>query len=526
MRKLKGWFVYSRRDSAGWILRYLDESTRTWRDHRVPKEFTAKRQAEAYAAAWLAELKRLGERPEVPVVPKADKGPTIRDLRDKWIEMRKGDPKLAASTRAGDKANMDHHIIPALGKLVFADMTTARLRQFVRDLTAKRSASTVRNVVGTLSTFVQDCRAEEWITLPGNPVRDPAVTKLLPTKELKEPLPIPKVAVERLITSEKVPVQRRIRYAHGALTGMRIGEMAAVLWQDFEGLDGDKATMDVTKSIREGVASDTKTHAKGHRKLPVHSQLARRLRWWHAEGWEQFMGRRPEPCDPVFPDLASVKQPHAARFIQDDLRAVGCADSVGGEKLKFHGLRKSFRTWLENAGVSESIADAMIGHVGTSVARKHYIGRDVEVWREAIETIRLDLAHGEVLPMRLRAVVGGDTMAMDTGQGNPDHVAGGDVKGRDVGSFPVKNGAGHGTRTSEVSSLFGAPASTGGASIGNRSVGSTATGARGDGHGSPCADCDVPSGAVMVPRDVLLRVLALLDEGDVEAARTLLAGLL
>ena len=458
-------FVYRRKDSAGWICRFKDDAGK-WRDHRCPPEARTKRDAQIYSRTWLAEMDRLGQRPEAPVTPKPDRGPTLRDLRDKWIALRDADPKLAASTRTADKANLDHHILPELGDLPICDLSVARVRQFVRDFrdaprvaTGKpRSGSTVRNVVGTLSTFVQDCRAEEWVSLPGNPVRDPAVSKLLPEKEQTEPLPLNKQQAERLITGSNIPPQRRIRYATACFTGMRIGEMTPLLWQDLEGLDGDDGFVVINKSQRDGVLGKTKTRTS-NRKVPIHSQLAPRLRAWKARGWAEFVGRHPQPGDPVFPDLAGVKQPHAARYLRKDLVGVGCADNVGGELLDFHGCRKAFRTWLDENGVNETLADRIIGHSRGTVAERHYIGRrNLDPWREAIETIRLDLSTGEVIALPVKVAVGAESNdvgggvvggpdGQDTGCRTPKLVAGCDKGGCDVEESSNKLDRDSGRRT-------------------------------------------------------------------------------
>ena len=91
-RTSRGYSVYAR--GGQWILVFKDESAtakKKWREHRIPKsEASTEKQAERYAERVVAELRRIrsedATRP--PTQQPSVHGPSIRDLADKWLDLR------------------------------------------------------------------------------------------------------------------------------------------------------------------------------------------------------------------------------------------------------------------------------------------------------------------------------------------------------------------------------------------------------------------------------------------------------
>ncbi len=424
----KGYFIYTRKDSSGFILRFKDEATGAWREHRIPREFTNKREAERYSVAWLGALKEQGAAPQTPVAPKPDKGPTLRELSEEWIKLRKKDPKLRPATVSADKSNLEIHILPRIGDVPIRELGSGALKRFIRDLresppTSKAKGKkptkegrtlapyTVRNVCNTLTTMLEDIIGEEWIDLIANPMKNNRVRKEIPDGSSRAGrnviIHLSRDQAERVITCADVPEARRVRYLLAVTSGMRDGEISGLCWEDVD-LDAKIPTVNVTKSCAikgpKGWASvgETKTE-DGVRLLPLHHLAVKALRTWKSGGFVQSVGRASKPSDPVFPDeKCKHYRPKSGELLRRDLRRAGCSDTYGTHNIDFHATRRSFATWLDANGVPEKTVKRLMGHAGAGVTQRNYTARVLEPLQAAVETIELNLSCGQVIALPLK----------------------------------------------------------------------------------------------------------------------------
>lgn len=91
----------------------------------------------------------------------------------------------------------------------------------------------------------------------------------------------------------------------------------------------------------------TKTGATLH--IPIHPVLQRILDGWEGGGWEDFMGRKPQPDDLLFPREDGKQRLVSTSYkqFQADLAAVGFAPQRQYES------RSTFRNLALSAGASE-----------------------------------------------------------------------------------------------------------------------------------------------------------------------------
>jgi integrase len=414
-RKIAGYdcFFYQRKDSLQWVFGYR-ASSGDWPEHRVPSDIRSRRDAECYAAAWLEEMKKQGERPTEPVEAPPDRGPTLDEVAPRWLQLRERNPDLAASTVLADRSILSTHVLPVLGKTPIAELGSGTLRRFIRGVREKRANYTTRNVVVTLTQLFEDAIAEEWLTLPANPMRHPGVRKEIPPAQPRAGrtiIFIPHGEAEKMLAHGALPADRRARYLIGFLAGLRDGEIAALTWADVD-LDGEVPLVRVTKSVAikgpTGYATVGKTKTETSvRTLALHSLAVAALATWRREGWAEFVGHEPRPSDPIFPNpRGGHARPRSASLIRSDLAAADCATTCAGHPIDFHATRRSFSTWLEAAGVPNELIDRMMGHSGRTVRQRHYTAADLQAMKRAVETVtfKLDLVsqaselRAQVLP--------------------------------------------------------------------------------------------------------------------------------
>lgn len=103
------------------------------------------------------------------------------------------------------------------------------------------------------------------------------------------------------------------------------------------------------------------------------------------------------PDDPIFPVIAAMPSGSRSNKFRYILAEVGLAEKpASGKKeapgprtmspLCFHSLRHTATTYLKSAGVSDSIARAIVGHDSVAVSN-HYTHLDMDTMRQALEKL-------------------------------------------------------------------------------------------------------------------------------------------
>ena len=159
-----------------------------------------------------------------------------------------------------------------------------------------------------------------------------------------------------MISHCRIPADRRVVNALLGLSGLRIGEAAALRWRhiDFEETPLTKITV--------ARPTNGRTKTKRTALVPVHPRLDAILRDWKASGWPARHGARPRLEDLVVPGppgpMWSDKR-FRDRF-QRDLPKVGLRLEAGARKRSPHGLRASFLTLAVEDGAVFEIVDRVV----------------------------------------------------------------------------------------------------------------------------------------------------------------------
>jgi integrase len=397
------------REEAGrpgrWVLSYKRADGK-WKQKAVPKEIRGKRDADAWARAWLA-----GASSRVPDAMAASEASeaseTVGALVDKWLTYRKELTRIKRSTWMTERSYLVHQVIPHLGALPVAGLDIPTCRAFVRELSRAWAPSTVHGAVKTLAMAIDDASSERWFRVPAkNPLRDKEVRRELPVNEpqREEIVIVPLESAQALLDCASVPLHRRVRYAIGLLAGLRDGEIAGLLVGDVE-LDAPIPVMHVRRSVSGkgpdgwATASSTKTRAS-RRTVPLHPALVAALRVWITDGIEVYTTRQPAAESPLFPGprTGRFSRPPSAELTRADLERAGCPTSYLGIPIDFHATRRTFSTWLDEAGVTERRVQRLLGHTSKSIAGKHYTGAELATLLEDVKKLPLRWAAASLLP--------------------------------------------------------------------------------------------------------------------------------
>ena len=244
-----------------------------------------------------------------------NEGPTIKELSEKWLKLRKPDEEISGATYDANLSHMDVHILPAFGDLpitAFEDVPgQKKLADWVRSLKERqgsKGSQTVRNVVASLRTFFDWATGPEaGAVLRGNPTRTEWFRRLLPRRQqtdarfaLLEDAPLSPTEVQKLLDMKTVELQWRARIALAFTSPLRDGEIAGLRIADVN-LEADIPWIDINKACvlnhKDGHAKIGKTkRVWSNRRLPLHSAAKDGIKEWLASGWENSsVGRQNQP---------------------------------------------------------------------------------------------------------------------------------------------------------------------------------------------------------------------------------------
>lgn len=370
-----------------------------WHTKWCSKQIVSENEAQAFLEQWETQRNETNVIPlnEEVVIPAA----TIDNLAKKWLAYRNDsgihDPKCK-KTAKGTKRQFEHHlknhILPhRIAKLnIDSELDTDAAIEFIQSI--KGAARTVRNVKQSISTLIHDARFNKWIKTKVNVFKDTILADAMPLQVglagSNVIINLNQKEIEKLLASENVVFERKIRYMFAVLTGARANEINAIAWDRIDFAASSVAIeRQLDKKGAVGVATFIACKADSERILPLHPKLIEMLREWHATGWKAYVGRDPTSKDSVFPKSnGDYYNADFADYLRKDLALAGLPTLYQGlHAYTFHALRRSFATMLNDAGVQERIIKQLMGHRGQGVADRYYIARNLAPFAEAISKL-------------------------------------------------------------------------------------------------------------------------------------------
>ncbi|QDE90122.1 hypothetical protein BHS06_14790 [Myxococcus xanthus] len=344
--------IYRRADSPYlWIAYYDANGARVPVSTETTDEDTAKK--------LLATINRQVKAEKESGLTGQDLGPiTVERYARRWIKDRR-DRGIASTD--DDETRLEH-ALPYLTDLVLADVRPRHILAAVRALQALKDEDggphfaprTILHIYGVLRVMFADAVREELCS--ATPCVLTARRGELPQRRDKNPVwrhtaIFSRHEVVQLITSRRIPEERRVLYAVLFFSGMRINEVTPRRFIHYEPNLAPLgklliASSYVFKTKREKAA--TKTGVV--RELPIHPVLARILYEWRARGWARYVGRQPTPEDFIVPasDGGRPSSDAAYKRLVEDLELLGL------RPRRQHDARRTFITCaLENGARKE-----------------------------------------------------------------------------------------------------------------------------------------------------------------------------
>lgn len=328
------------------------------------------RQVERWGASSAAAQRAMSEALD-ELTATATSALTSRDTLDEAIRQWMAD--LEQLERMGQRSpgtlqtyrrQWEGHVSPGLGALRLTQVTTPVVDRFLVDLHERVGAATARTARAVISGAM------------GRAVREGAI-RFNPTREVRRLKSTPRRRPRALTEEERaawfLAIARDPKAASRDLpdlcafmlaTGLRIGEVLAVVWSEVNLLHG---TVEVTSTLlrvtgRGLIRKPTKTDA-GQRVLVLPTWCVAMLRRRAAIG----VG----PEEPVFGTIdGGFREPRTVSRWLFQVR-----EANGMEWVTTHTWRKTTASVLDGSGITARMIADQLGHSRVSMTQDVYLGR-------------------------------------------------------------------------------------------------------------------------------------------------------
>ncbi|MEG1790627.1 MAG: tyrosine-type recombinase/integrase [Oscillospiraceae bacterium] len=299
-------------------------------------------------------------------------GATYGDALNVWL----GDTRLRVkrSTYGTYAGVAERHIRPALGELPASQLTSERVAMFLESAKEELSSSSMRLVCHVLRSSMDYARAMGAPVSPGAEISSP--------RALRREARVLSPECQRRLEAElrREPDALKLGLLICMHTGMRLGEVCALRWQDF---CADCTTVCIRRTVQrvaslsEGGARtvllfDTPKSASSNRVIPIPASLLPLLRRLRAD----------EACYVLTGRAEAFIEP---RRMQCRFKAAlrdACVPDIN-----FHALRHTFATNCVGLGCDATTLSRILGHSDVATTLNIYVHPSFDAMRALMDRL-------------------------------------------------------------------------------------------------------------------------------------------
>jgi integrase len=275
---------------------------------------------------------------------------TFRDFGESWLAEVL--PTVKHSTRKHYKYMLRFHLYPVFGNMQLRLITRDAVQKFLSmKLQSGLSWKTVKHLRTVFGTVMGAAETAELI--PSNPVRKTRFPRRGPVREkaaiapekireLLDHLPEPSASLAWLLV----------------LTGLRIGELLALRWQN---VDLEHGVLRVTQALYDGVFDSPKTQ-RSKRSVPL-----------GAKSIEILSARKPADVNPEALVFATPRGTPLERHNLVNRQLKPTMKKLGLVGVSWHWLRHVNATLLDGVGTPLGTVQALLGHSSSEITREVYL---------------------------------------------------------------------------------------------------------------------------------------------------------
>ena len=315
---------------------------------------------------------------------------TLGEWLDRWLAEYK-DGTIRPGTLESYRNYIENYIKPQLGGKQVSLITTQDVQRMYRRLknggrvredaegSKRLSDSTVRHIHTMLHGAMK--AAVQAHIIPKNPTENATAPKLnyKPMQVLSE-----QELDTFLQAVQKDDIWRDFFYTE-LMTGLRRGEICALMWRDFDAKAGTLGISRTLHSKGQGICAlgDTKT-SQGNRTIILPESVAALLRARKKNSISQW----------IFPQPASPELPMNPGTAYRRLKTL--LEEAGLPSIRFHDLRHTFATLALQNGMDVKTLSAMLGHVSAATTLDIYTHSTSDMQHAAARKIDCGIGKAEL----------------------------------------------------------------------------------------------------------------------------------
>jgi integrase len=342
------WYV-KWRDASGQHEKRLG---RDWTEPGAPPHgYLRKRNAQSILDAMLVDARR-------GAAAQRRTGVTFKDVAEDWYSSGKLKRDWSPNTKTDYRSVLNHHLNKAFGEMRIESVGASRIERWRDEQVSKHDMSR-RNANKLLAIlhgiFEHAVRKHGLLSNPAKGVEKLRETYQAARFDFYSP-----EEIHKLVASAGDPQDGTI-YLTAAFSGLRRGELIALLWEDVDFENHSIRVWETVKRLERGVPKSRKA-----RTVPMVDDVANALKRLKARE------SHTQPKDPVFASESGEAIDGSAlrrRYIED-------LDSAGLRFLRFHDLRHTFGSLAINSASIVQV-QAWMGHadIKTTMRYLHHKSR-------------------------------------------------------------------------------------------------------------------------------------------------------
>ena len=292
--------------------------------------------------------------------------------------------------------NMYKHILPKLGDLQLSQLTTPVIQKFFNYVSehgnlrtgGPLSAKSIKNMRVVLDVCCKRAVAEGKMSR--NPVEG-TVCKRCTTPRIEVMTNANQQVLERWLFNDMSLLNAGITL--GLYTGMRLGEVCAVRWKNYDFYSG---CLHVEETVRRISNFDNSLEYGQRTKLvfsPAKTESSNRnlflpdilqdLMVFQYERFQDIFGHTPDGNDfIIFNTKGGCMDPDNLTHYFGDVLA-----GLGLPHVKYHALRHTFATRAVENGVDIATVSGLLGHADVTTTTHYYVHPREESMRQAMSAI-------------------------------------------------------------------------------------------------------------------------------------------
>lgn len=280
---------------------------------------------------------------------------------NEWIIQWKKDVQrsIKASTFSNYSYKLSRYLLPYLGDIPLYQLTTKKIQETVDQFAEnKLSPTSIQSIICLLKKTLNDARKQGLLYI------NPCDSVHLPKRRVQKVRALTREQQRNLMQAVERCNDDKAQAATLALnTGMRIGEVAALRWENVDFVRGilmvnqTCTRIQTRKEKKTEVSYDSVKSAASHRIIPMNQKVQELLKRLEKKKTSEFVfsiGRK--GCEP--------------RLLTHYFHQVRKRAKL--ENIHFHQLRHTFATRCLEANVGIASVSALLGHSSTKMTLDVY----------------------------------------------------------------------------------------------------------------------------------------------------------